>query len=543
MGDNTASDESWDLVTSWLSTCESTHTKCSDIQTASPWNPTRLIDIGEARVANAHLIITSENPPKGRYVTLSHCWGSVKALQLTSTRLADLKQVIPMEELPLTFKEAFEVTRRLGFRYIWIDSLCIMQDSKEDWLFEAELMHKVYAHSYCAIAAAASADSSQGLFRRRTPHFLYPCETQIPWFTNDQRKFQLTEFLFWQSQIQEQPLHRRGWVVQERLLAPRVLHFSSQQIVWECRELDAAEKYPKGLPKVLGGTALALFKGLDPDEDGARLRGLSDQDPDPKYYGHHLWDKIVVAYTSSLLTFKGDKLIALSGIAKRQQAELGDEYLAGLWRQWLPSQLLWHVDHCLQVDNSPSVRPEVYRAPSWSWASIDGIIGPGGFSEDGFLIEIVEVSVTPATSDPTGLVESGFVRIRGVLKELRLKRHEFLEKVWWMTVNGMDIRKQGDKEWERMGPLVQLDVDESESSLAGMKYCMPFRAPSEYNTFVTGLILERAGSKEGEFRRIGMFQATYEELHPMILARHENESHLPCESYDTTTRMHTICIV
>jgi hypothetical protein len=351
---------------------------------------------------------------------------------LTSRNLATLKHQISISDLPLTFKQAFEVTRRLGIRYIWIDSLCIFQDSTEDWLHEAALMHKVYSHSYCTIAAAASADSTQGLFRRRKPHFLYPCEIEIPWL--GKTKYQLVDFDFWASQIQDQPLHRRGWVVQERLLAPRVLHFSSQQLIWECRELSAAEKYPSGLLLVLSGVQTS-FKGLDPEKDGARLRKLSgDNSQDPKFYAHHLWDKILVAYSSSLLTIGSDKLIALSGIAKRQQAELNDQYLAGLWGSFLPSQLLWNVESCRQIDNSPSVRSSKYRAPSWSWASVDGVISPGGFADDGFLIDIVEASITPATSDLTSLVKSGYLRIRGVLKELQLQRHEFLDNYWWMSV-------------------------------------------------------------------------------------------------------------
>lgn len=332
---------------------------------------------------------------------------------------------------------------------------------------------------------------------------------------------------------------------QERLLAPRVLHFSSQQLVWECHELDAAEKYPRGLPVVLASSALARFKGLDTSKDGARLRKLSRGDPDSKFHAHHLWDKIVTAYTSSLLSFGDDKLIALSGIAKQRQAETDDQYVAGLWRRWLPSQLLWHVENCRQIDNTPSVRPEKYRAPSWSWASVDGVISTGGVAEDGFLIDILEVSIMPATADPTGLVKSGFLRLRGVLKELQIKRHEFLENYWWMTVNGVDIRKQGDKEWEKLGPSVHLDVNESELSLAATKYCLPVRGPSEYNTLLTGLILETTGSANGQFRRIGAFHTTAEDeqLHHMILARHGNECDLPGERYDAETRMHTICIV
>lgn len=154
---------------------------------------------------------------------------------------------------------------------------------------------------------------------------------------------------------------------------------------------------------------------------------------------------------------------------------------------------------------------------------MDGMIKPGGFSDDGFLIDVVEVSVTPATSDPTGLVESGFLRLRGVLEKLQLKRHEVFDKYWWMTINGVDIQKKGDKEWERLGPLAHLDVDEPKSDLAGIKYCLPVLAPSKYNNFVIGLILESTGLVGGQFRRIEIFHAVEEELHPMILACHENE--------------------
>jgi hypothetical protein len=92
-----------------------------------------------------------------------------------------------------------------------------MQDSNEDWLHEAALMHKVYSHSYCTIAASASADGSQGLFRQCNPNFLYPCEIEIPWLNdNEERKYQLVEVLFWESKIMGQPLHRRGWVVQRK---------------------------------------------------------------------------------------------------------------------------------------------------------------------------------------------------------------------------------------------------------------------------------------------------------------------------------------
>jgi hypothetical protein len=166
-----------------------------------------------------------------------------------------------------------------------------------------------------------------------------------------------------------------------------------------------------------GGTILLEMFLKDIAND--QLRDLPD-DPDPRFFGHHLWGKILKAYSRSLLTYGDDKLVALSGIAKRQQDAMSDEYIAGMWRKWLPSQLLWSVANCRKIDNNPSVRPEKYRSLAWFWASVDGIIRPGGFADDRFLIGIVEVSVHPATSDPTGLVDGGSLRIRGVPKEFNL---------------------------------------------------------------------------------------------------------------------------
>lgn len=103
-----------------------------------------------------------------------------------------------------------------------------------------------------------------------------------------------------------------------------------------CREI------PRGLSLALGGLQ-ATFKALNPASEGARLRNLSGEDPDPKFCAHRLWNKIAEAYSSSLLTFEDDKLIALSRIAKRQQSQLNEQYIAGLRKNFLRNQLLWEA--------------------------------------------------------------------------------------------------------------------------------------------------------------------------------------------------------
>jgi len=189
---------------------------------------------------------------------------------------------------------------------------------------------------------------------------------------------------FWENATTDAPLNRRGWVLQERLLPPRVLHFDREQLLWECHELDACEAYPLGIPHG-SGTVFTHFKGLDPSSDGKRLRVLSGQNSDQDLNRYHLWNRILGSYMRCDLTCEEDKLIALSGIAKDMHL-LDDEYLAGLWRRQLPGQLLWKINDCKQANGLPSRRPHNYRAPSWSWASVDGSGTAGPIISSGILI-------------------------------------------------------------------------------------------------------------------------------------------------------------
>jgi hypothetical protein len=185
------------------------------------------------------------------------------------------------------------------------------------------------------------------------------------------------------------------------------------------------------------------------------------------------------AYSNCLLTNPGDKLIALSGIAKKMTEIIQDEYIAGMWRQYLASQLLWRVDECRQINHEPSQRAKEYRAPSFSWASIDGMINPADITDKGMLIEVQEVRLDYVTSDQAGLVEGGYLLLSGTLKRLKIVRHP-LGQTWIIVVNDDETRRRDGEEWERLGPLVHLDVhqaDFNENNEKQTLYCMPARAP------------------------------------------------------------------
>ena len=219
------------------------------------WYPTRLLDLGEspASTGTVRLVLKDIDHLSGPYVTLSHCWGTAEFLTLNTTNFEILRAGISILELPQTFQNAIVVTRRFGIRYLWIDSICIMQDLESDWQVESLLMEKVFSRGHCSIAATASSDSAGGLFRRRDPKLLCPIEIIQPVTTDgpDQvtaKRYTAYDRDCWRRGLDKAPLCRRAWVVQERLLAHRVVHFTHRELVWECKELTASETHPSGAP-------------------------------------------------------------------------------------------------------------------------------------------------------------------------------------------------------------------------------------------------------------------------------------------------------
>ncbi|KAI9741632.1 MAG: hypothetical protein M1834_000016 [Cirrosporium novae-zelandiae] len=458
---STGSEASLALMMRWFRQCVETHTRCNMVRkNASDWYPTRLIDLGNnsEKDIRPRLIVTRNVCPEGPYVTLSHRWGSAKFLQLKKECLKNLQNAIPSSELPKTFLDAMAVSRRLGVRYIWIDSLCIIQNNRDDWLREASLMHQVYSNSFCNISATGATDSSTGLFKERAPHFLHPCTINMSWKGSPLSQYQVEESKFWTSHVGNAPLNQRAWVVQERLLAPRIIHFGSQQLLWECCELDAAEKYPHKLPPTLA-SGQAFYKILDPlvenphpSHDDQQSQNDPPENENTKINLYHGWYRILEAYTKSHLTNPSDKLIALSGIAKQMAQVLRDDYIAGLWKSHLPVQLLWFIPDDISTRTLEPSRPaSLYRAPSFSWASLDAAITPGWFTEDWdggnqlILAEALDVSIETETADTTGAVKGGAVCIRGMLKTVRLDRMATFTTQWDMTVDGVPLVRRNDQ--------------------------------------------------------------------------------------------------
>ncbi|OTA97355.1 hypothetical protein M434DRAFT_62015, partial [Hypoxylon sp. CO27-5] len=298
-----------------------------------------------------------------RYATLSHCWGSSIPLRLSTSNIAALQDEIPFSQLNKTFQDAIIACRRLGIHYLWVDSLCIIQDSAQDWEKQSATMAQVYSNTYCNIAAAYAKDGSFRCFVSRDPAFVQPLKVDLNWGQIPGPHY-VVWTRYWRENVLETPLNMRAWVFQERTLAPRNLFFGRTEVFFECLESIASEHFPVQLPWQIDTISP---KGIRPHIDGSRIRKSLGVEPDQSLNPFSLWGYFVERFSLGQLTYATDKLVAFSAIASLMQRYIKSDYLAGMWRRHLGYQLLWDV--CgLQWLVSPR-RPNNFVAPSWSWTS------------------------------------------------------------------------------------------------------------------------------------------------------------------------------
>lgn len=279
----------------------------------------------------------------------------------TTSNIQQHIECIPWSTFPATYKDVITFLRWLGIRYLWIDSLCIIQNNAEDWLKECAMMASVYAGSYITIAATGAENNQAGHFVDRN---LATARVSCPYDNGESLDLYvrkpISHDMFWQEdqtfvkdpkEDPRLPLLSRGWVYQERILSPRVLHFTPDELVWECMQSSKCEcgtfRYGGDLEKA--NMSMSLVAG--------------DLTTD---YINSAWHIIVQGYTSKNLTYQNDRLPALSGLARRFcQMKKGTDYLAGLWRDNLALDLLWYIPG--EAGNG-AINTGL---PSWSWASVN----------------------------------------------------------------------------------------------------------------------------------------------------------------------------
>jgi hypothetical protein len=382
---STASDEAFEFMAKCIRTCQSQHEQCISRASPAAWYPTRLLD---TRADSVKIVGRDQVAANSQYATLSHRWNaSVPKLSVEKLREWEAAG-IPLAALTRTLGEFVVAARRLGFRYVWIDCLCIIQDGDGgvDWGRESQTMHLVYRNSACNFSAGWSVEQNTGLFNPRDPRQAdQPAVTLSVRETENGeaacRPYLLSnpEASFWANEVASAPLNARGWVVQERFLSPRVLHFGRSEILFECCESMSAERYPDGPPTIDTHSGLWKFKHFKID----------------KAIGHdnlyRIWNAVLKAYANCQLTFTSDKLVAISGVARYLRRFFPNcNYIMGIWTHRIEHQLMWlsrapssaddqeldsikELSPVTPVTGLPSAIASIpYRAPSFSWACVDG---------------------------------------------------------------------------------------------------------------------------------------------------------------------------
>ncbi|PVH92459.1 HET-domain-containing protein, partial [Periconia macrospinosa] len=233
------------LFRKWLKKCEKGHPKCS--QHGVHGQPSRLLQIDTSARSNfARLTTLSTTSVPVRYAALSHCWGLPDSVFSTTTsNLKQLHSSIPMEQLPKNFLDAIQITKALGLTYLWIDSLCIVQDSPTDWAIESAKMNVVYLNAVVTIAASSSNDAHGGCFLnlQHPPSLRLRLPISNTGSNVGQRVLKGTLRSTYASPftVSDSPINKRGWVFQEMVLSSRVLHFTEEQVYWQCREVVESE--------------------------------------------------------------------------------------------------------------------------------------------------------------------------------------------------------------------------------------------------------------------------------------------------------------
>ncbi|RBR23746.1 uncharacterized protein FIESC28_03451 [Fusarium coffeatum] len=395
----------------WLQHCQHSHSQCNSHNPSMQlWRPTRLLDVHTEEYLNWRLCVTSKDTIPSSpisYLTLSYRWSPTPQIRLLSSNLEKLRQGLPIADLPVLFQDVIYVARQFSIRYIWIDALCIIQDSKDDWERESPMMRHVYSNSVCTIAASGSGSSDDSLFHDRDLDFIKAGKVKSSLFTGQPEPYYIWDRSYFERQILEGGLRTRGWVFQEWFLSPRILYFGRHQLIWECRTLHRCEVFPGGVPGYQSPKQMSM--------EMVPSTRTENQMPDDKA---GLWVDLINQYTKCNLTFPSDRLNAMAGIAKLFEEVTGDQYVAGLWKSRFIELLDWAVVIC----SAPPSRK--YRAPSWSWAHVGGAVEVHNLTVDtstsqqntikhkSLLAELVSVEVVTQTQDKMSTVLSGIAVLK-----------------------------------------------------------------------------------------------------------------------------------
>ena len=379
MGDlhyDPVSDESLALMKGWIDDCQHGHQLCMQMpqQVGGPKRLLQCLPDGSVR------LVETQSPThctqRCGYIALSYCWGDGSAVMKTMEKMLGRHQSgIPDKDLPPLFQEVVALARGVNIPYLWIDSLCIIQDSQEDKEEEMKQMSDIFRGALVVVIAATAESPLDSLLRVSKPQ----SGQSDTWRTARRRGYEEMDLDVkfrkrtgypdrphaHRDATFDTPIARRAWCFQEKLLASRCLVFQNDEVVWECRSCCLCEC--SGAQENLNGNGWLhpYQQKLLPlaEHESFQLDGTLKYFADAKA-AYSFWETAVENYSRRELTVKTDRLPAISAVASIIADATGDRYLAGLWRNDLLAGLAW-------VSKSSAARPhQEYIAPTWSWASV-----------------------------------------------------------------------------------------------------------------------------------------------------------------------------
>jgi hypothetical protein len=449
---NTACPRALEWIRERYENCRTTHTSAgcsSKIPTGNA--PSRILDLRNpeqnltpdsiVRLVETDGVAAQFTP----YIALSYCWGLCKTLVTTKDNFAHHKTGVPLSSFGKTHQDAIILANALGYFYLWIDALCIIQGDQQDWKFEASNMQEVYKGADLTIAASAGIDSDSGLFTTSSADEIgyvvqsEACDSdQSPTTAVCIRKSQKHGDFFGLERFDGEPdlrspLMKRGWVFQERLLSPRYLHFG-RELVWECAEssacecgiLQAAEEVHISRPKADLQNKLSTASPL------AEVQNV--------------WKQLVEQYSSLNLTYHDDRVLAIDGLAHHFESYGLGSYHAGHWEVGFANSLLWQSS---QIELKPRPRAWSSRSwtlasksvPSWSWAAIPGHIYMNEVADSDIVCKII---TSPFDSTSSALEsDKSLVRLLYRPHPLKLRGHMCRFAHHW------EAPDESEKEWRK----------------------------------------------------------------------------------------------
>jgi hypothetical protein len=414
-----ACDNTYVKIRKWLSVCDAEHQSCHPLNLALKILPTLLLDVAPNNSQLDAVNLKYVGMEILSYAALSYCWGAKQPNATTSANIKSHLKQMSVATLPLSLQDAVLVTRKLGLRYLWIDSLCIIQDDEEAKTHEIGRMDQIYHNAYVTISASSAKSCDEGFLHLRTPPMV---PIHVPFCTENCSVGTLEMIRRLSSEgpsIEEigshrpiDPIELRGWTLQESFMSRRMLVYSQFQLFWTCTKSWVSD-----------GGRVQREEFFRPEFS---LRVLKE----PKVSD---WYDLIEEYSQRQLSDTMDKMIAISSVAGYFARLMKDKYLAGHWASDLSNSLCWVVSGGSSIYSRCDLRttqPSQWRAPSWSFMSVDGRVkilreGEIRFSATRFgnspFLTVLDCSAAPSSSKaPFGQVQiqKSFITVKGRILEM-----------------------------------------------------------------------------------------------------------------------------